>query len=283
MVSTGWLSERLGSPGLQVVDGSWYLPASGRDAAAEFAAAHVPGAVFFDLDASSDRRSRLPHMLPPPGEFAERMAALGLRDDAAIVVYDGSGVNLSAPRVWWTFRAFGHYAVALLDGGFAKWRAEGRPVEAGVPSPPRGRFAARLDAAMVRDLDAIRSNLTTRREQLVDMRPADRFEGAVPEIRPGVRSGHIPGSLSLPYTELVNPDGTVLAPERLRERIRSAGIDLARPVVASCGSGTTACSLLFALHLLGHEEVSLYDGSWTEWGSAPGLPLEEGPPRKGPQ
>lgn len=277
LVSTEWLAERLGDPEYRVVDGSWYLPADRRDAAAEYAAAHIPGAVFFDLDASSDRTTSLPHMLPPAAEFAARMSALGLDDGSAIVVYDGSGVNLSAPRVWWTFRAFGHRRVAVLDGGFGKWRAEGRPVESGIPAPRPGRFTARLDPRLVRDLEAMRRNLSARREQVVDARSAERFQGGAPEPRPGVRSGHIPGSLNLPYTELVAPDGTLLPPDRLRARLEAAGVDLSRPIVATCGSGTSACALVLALDVLGHDQVALYDGSWTEWGSRPDTPIELGP------
>ncbi|HEU4588960.1 MAG TPA: 3-mercaptopyruvate sulfurtransferase [Gemmatimonadales bacterium] len=282
VVSTDWLADRLGQPSLKVVDGSWYLPTSGRDAAAEFAAGHIPGAVFFDVDASSDRQSPLPHMLPPAAEFAARMSALGLDDDATIVVYDGSGVNLSAPRVWWTFRVFGHPRVAVLDGGSARWRAEGRPLERGVPHPAPGRFTARLDPTRVRDLASIHANLTAHREQVVDLRPADRFEGRAPEFRAGVRSGHIPGSRNLPFTELVTPQGTVLDPPAIRAKLAAAGVDLTRPVVASCGSGTSACALVLALALLGHDDVAVYDGSWTEWGGRDDTPVELGPARNGP-
>jgi thiosulfate/3-mercaptopyruvate sulfurtransferase len=282
VVSTDWLAARLGQPGLTVVDGSWYLPTSGRDPAAEFAAGHIPGAVFFDVDATSDRRSPLPHMLPPPEEFAARMSALGLDHNATIVVYDGSGVNISAPRVWWTFRVFGHERVAVLDGGLAKWRAEGRPLESGVSHPAPGRFTARLDPSHVRDLASIRANLSLGHEQVVDMRPADRFEGRAPEFRPGVRSGHIPGSRNVPYTELVTSAGTVLDPAAIRAKLAAAGIDLTRPIVASCGSGTSACLLVLALALAGHDNVAVYDGSWTEWGSRDDTPVELGPAGNGP-
>lgn len=268
LVTTDWLAERIGHPGLRVVDGSWYLPTSGRDAAAEFEAAHLPGAVFFDLDASSDRRSSLPHMLPSPGEFAERMSALGIADEDDIVVYDGSGANLSAARVWWMFRVFGHERVAVLDGGLRKWRAEGRPVESGASSRPRARFTARHHPGdQVRDLEGMRRSLRGGVEQIVDMRSAGRFAGSEPEPRPGLRSGHIPGSISLPYDQLVAADGTLLPPESLRRRIAAAGIDPERPVVATCGSGVSACALIHALHVLGHERVALYDGAWAEWGA----------------
>ena len=269
LVSTGWLAERLGDPRVRPVDASWYLPAAGRNARAEYATAHVPGAVYFDLDAVSDRTSSLPHMLPGAAEFAAAMGALGLSDDDLLVVYDGSGTNLSAARAWWMFRAFGHEQVALLDGGIGKWRDEGRPVESGTVSLPPRQFTARLDAARVRDLAAMQRIVETRGEQVLDARASARFEGTAPEPRPGLRSGHIPGSLNLPYTELVAPEGTLLPVDELRRRFEAAGVDLSRPIVTTCGSGVTACTLLHALHLLGHRDSALYDGSWTEWG-APG-------------
>jgi thiosulfate/3-mercaptopyruvate sulfurtransferase len=219
-------------------------------------------------------------MLPSPEAFAERMASLGLNDADDLVVYDGSGVNLSAPRVWWTFRALGHPRVAVLDGGMAKWRRERRPIESGAAVLPRGSFTARLSRGMVRGLEAVRANLRTHGEQLVDVRPAGRFTGTEPEPRPGIRGGHIPGSRNLPFTLLVAPDGTMLPRSELGRRIAAAGIDLTRPVVATCGSGTSACALVLALHLLGHE-AAVYDGAWTEWAGRPDTPVVSGSAEEG--
>lgn len=276
LVSTEWLAGRLEQTGLRVLDGSWYLPNSGREARAEYAAGHIPGAVFFDLDANSDRTTPLPHMLPRETDFAEAMSRLGLNDSDALVVYDGSGVNLSAPRVWWTFRVFGHERVAVLDGGLGKWQREDRPLEPGVVRLPPGRFSACLDSSAVRDLSRIRSNIETGTEQVVDLRSSGRFQGTEPEPRPGLRGGHIPGSRNLPFTELVTSEGTLLSPERLQEKIQASGIHLSRPIVATCGSGTSACALLHALHLLGHRTTALYDGAWTEWGGREDTPVERG-------
>ena len=279
LVSTSWLAQGLGSPGVRVVDASWYLPNDSRKADQEYAAAHIPGAVFFDLDASSDQRTSLPHMLPTAGEFSRRMSALGLSDADDIVVYNGSGTNLSAPRVWWMFRVFGHRATAVLDGGFGAWRAAGLPVESGVVSPAGGRFTARLDAAHVRDLEAVRANIDTAREQVIECAIRRSLHRRRARAATRAAGGHIPGSLNVPFTDVVMPNGTVRPPEALRHLFADAGADLSRPIVVSCGSGTTACSLALALDLLGATNVSVYDGSWTEWGGRPDTPVETGPPK----
>jgi thiosulfate/3-mercaptopyruvate sulfurtransferase len=276
LVPTAWLAERLGRAELRALDASWYLPVSGRDARAEYRAAHIPGALFFDLDAASDQSSPLPHMLPSENEFTERMSALGLNDADDIVVYDGSGVNLSAARAWWMFRIFGHDRVALLDGGIRKWREEGRPVESGERTMDRGTFRARLQPGRIQDLLTVRRSLDTGAAQVVDARSAGRFSGSEPEPRQGLRGGHIPGSVNVPHQQLVRPDGTILPLPELRRRIEAAGVDLARPIVATCGSGVSACAVIYALHLLGNDDVALYDGSWTEWAGRSDTPVATG-------
>jgi len=278
LVSTEWLAQRLGEPRMRVVDASWYLPTDPRNAAQEFAAAHIPGAVFFDLDASSDRSTSLPHMLPTAADFSARMSILGLSDADDLVVYDGSGTNLSAARVWWMFRVFGHRAVAVLDGGLGAWSAAGLPLESGAVERPPGRFTARLDTAHVRDLSAMRHNVDTQEEQVIDARSAGRFAGTAPEPRAGLRVGHIPGSRNLPYTDLVLPNGKMRPPDVLRQMFDAVGADLRQPIVVSCGSGTSACSLALALDLLGATNVSVYDGSWTEWAGRSDTPVETGRP-----
>lgn len=273
LVTTEWLAKHLGEADLRVVDGSWHMPQLGRDARAEHAAAHIPGAVFFDIDAIADRSSSLPHMLPDAEAFAAAVGALGIGRGDRVVVYDVRGV-VSAARVWWTFRVFGHDAVAVLDGGLRKWRAEGRPVESGTPTPTARPFAARLRPELVRDLGAMRANLTSRSAQVLDARSAGRFAGTEPEPRAGLRGGHIPGSLSLPYETLYRANGTLKAPDELGAAFRAAGVDLGRPVVTTCGSGVTASVLALALYLVGRPDVAVYDGSWSEWGGRSDTPIE---------
>jgi thiosulfate/3-mercaptopyruvate sulfurtransferase len=273
LVTTDWLAKHLTDPDVRVVDGTWHMPQAGRDARAEFEAAHIPGAVFFDIDAIADRTTTLPHMLPSAEAFGAAVGALGIGNGQRVVVYDVRGV-VSAARVWWTFRAFGHDAVAVLDGGLRKWRAEGRPVQSGSVALARRAFTARLRPELIRDVEAMRANVVSRAAQVLDARSAGRFAGIEPEPRAGLRGGHIPGSLNLPYETLYRADGTLKEPDELRGAITAAGVDLGRPVVTSCGSGVTASVLALALYLVGRPDAAVYDGSWSEWGSRSDTPVE---------
>jgi thiosulfate/3-mercaptopyruvate sulfurtransferase len=263
--STHWLASWLDQVEVRVLDASWYLPSTGRDGRAEFLAGHIPGARYFDLDEVSDDRTSLPHMLPTATRFAEQVGALGVGNDSTVVVYDGSGVNLSAGRAWWMFRAFGHERVTVLDGGSKKWMAVGRAMETGIPRVEPAVFTAKLRPGIVRTMDEVADALRSGAAQIVDMRSRGRFEGTDPEPRAGLPSGHMPGALNLPYSTLVAADGTLLPPDELRQRVAGAGIRLDRPIIGSCGSGVSACALLLALDTLGVEGATLYDGSWTEW------------------
>lgn len=274
LVSTEWLAGHLNAPDVRIVDASWYLPDAGRDPKAEYRAAHIPGAVFFDIDEVSDTNSPLPHMLPSQEKFASRMRKLGLGDGNRIIVYDGAGL-FSAARVWWMFRVMGHEDVAVLDGGMPKWKAEGRPTEDMPPMPRERHFTARLNRFILRDVGQMLENLRTGAEQVVDARGPGRFNGAEPEPRPGVRPGHIPGAINLPYASLLSADGTTKPVDALRQIVQEAGIDMSKPVVNSCGSGITAAVVFLALHRLGHKSVALYDGSWAEWGGRHDLPIEQ--------
>jgi thiosulfate/3-mercaptopyruvate sulfurtransferase len=277
LVDTAWLAAHLDEPRLKIVDGSFKLPGIEPTARADYQNSHLPGAVFFDIDDIAMPSTNLPHMVPSAGLFAAKMSALGIGDGDRVVVYDGAGLS-SAGRVWWMLRLFGHPEVAILNGGLPKWRAERRPLTREVPGLPPANFTARFEPALLCDKAALLANLATGAVQVVDARAAERFAGSVPEPRPGLRSGHIPGSRNLPYERLTDPATRQLrSGDELRALFAGAGIDLARPVVTSCGSGVTACALAFALHLLGREGAAVYDGSWSEWGGPGDTPVAIGP------
>jgi thiosulfate/3-mercaptopyruvate sulfurtransferase len=273
LVETEWLAKHLEAPDVVVVDGNWYLPNDPRDPYAEYLEGRIPGAIYFDIDEICDKKDPLPHMLPSPEQFSSQMRKLGIGDGMKIVVYDASGF-FSAPRVWWTFRAMGADDVAVLNGGLAKWTGEDRPLEDGPPAK-RGlrHFTSRRNAEFIRDRDQILAIASDHSEQIVDARAADRFRGETPEPREGLRSGHIPGSLNLPYPDLLNSDGTLKSAEQLRKVFEDASVDLARPVATICGSGVTASVLSLALAILGHRNTAVYDGSWSEWGADEKLPI----------
>jgi thiosulfate/3-mercaptopyruvate sulfurtransferase len=277
LVETEWLAANLSAPDLVVVDGSWHMPATGRNGRAEHALTRIPGAVFFDIDEISDETSPLPHTLPSTVKFSSRMRRLGIGDGARIVVYDSLGIY-SAPRVWWMLRVMGKADVAVLNGGLPKWIAEGRPVEDGPPGRRIERhFTARLNRELLRERDDVAQALRTGAEQIVDARSTGRFEGREAEPRPGLRPGHMPRARNVPFSELVSGEGTLKPVDDLRRIFARQGIDLARPITTTCGSGVTAAVDLLALAVLGHRQAALYDGSWSEWGADPQLPVATGP------
>jgi thiosulfate/3-mercaptopyruvate sulfurtransferase len=280
IVDTDWLASHLDAPDLIVFDASWHLPTENRDPKAEYLEAHIPGALFFDIDDLTDEKSQLPHMLPSTVKFASRMKKMGVGDGMRIVVYDTHGL-FSAARAWWTFRAMGHEDVAVLNGGLKKWKAEGRVLEDGPPVKRTERhFTPLLNASLIRDVDDMKKVLAQRSTQIVDARPAGRFEGKDPEPRPGLRSGHLPGARNVPSQLLINADGTLKSEAELAQIFADAGINPKHSVVTTCGSGVTASILSLALAVLGQTNAAVYDGSWAEWGAENGLPIETGPARE---
>jgi thiosulfate/3-mercaptopyruvate sulfurtransferase len=277
LVTTDWLAAHINDPNIRIVDATFKMPGVLPLPKDDYLAAHIPGAVFFDVDAVSDHSNPLPHMFPSAEQFGRDVGALGIGNDDTVVIYDAGGW-VAGPRAWWMFLAYGHDTVRLLDGGLKKWRAEGRKLESGEVTPRPATFKARFDARRVRSMEQMVANLAKHAEQVIDARATERFEGRVPEPRPGLRSGHIPGSRSVPYNNLFDAaTGTMKPLADLRAAFAGAGVKLDAPIVTSCGSGVSAAVLTLALYRLGIENPAVYDGSWSEWGKLDGPPVATGP------
>lgn len=273
LVSTDWLENNLLDPNIKIVDATWHLPNSERKAEEEYKKNHIPGAIFFDIDEIANLEMPLPHMMPNDEKMASRVRSLGISNSNHVIVYDNSDFS-SAARVWFMFKNFGHKNVSILDGGFQKWQQENKPANDQIKKPSPSHFRAQLNKERIRDIDDVKDNINSRHEQLVDARSSGRFKGTAPEPRPDSKSGHIPGSFNVPFNDLINENKTYKSRSEIKEIFHKNGVDLAKPIITSCGSGVTACVLIFALHLIGHDQSALYDGSWSEWGTRADTPIE---------
>lgn len=273
LVSTEWLEENLTNENVRILDASWHLPNSGRDAMAEFNEEHIPDALFFDIDEIADLDNALPHMMPSNEKMSSRIRAMGIKETDHVIVYDNSSFSTAA-RAWFMFKNFGHESVSILNGGLPKWLSEKRPMDQDIVAFGNSHYNATKDESRIRNIEDIRCNIDNQNEQVVDARAAGRFNGTAPEPRPESRSGHIPGSYNVPFNILLNEDRTYKSKDELKAAFVDAGVDLDKPIITSCGSGVTACVLLFALDQIGHTQNALYDGSWTEWGCRTDTPIE---------
>ncbi len=274
LVSTDWLGQNIQDTNIRIIDATWHLPTSTQNAKESFQKSHIPGAVFFDIDEIADLENALPHMMPSDEKMASRIRAMGITNTNHIIIYDNSDFCTGA-RAWFMFKNFGHDKVSILDGGYQKWQKENKPIETEIKGFPDSHFKAKLNQDRIRHIDQITQNIQSKEEQVVDARASGRFRGTAPEPRPNSKAGHIPGSFNVPFNELLNADKTYKSVSETIEIFEKAGIDLSKPIITSCGSGVTACVLLFALERIGHHQNALYDGSWSEWGTDPDTEIEK--------